>query len=131
MCEERFFPLTEHESKDSFRQYCRPGGPLSRQNGERMKQYVSRRRRCWILSTQMDPEIDLSEGHRSDMLLDLSGLTREEACYGAGLLEPAARHIFTCKVIAQHRRHVRLGSRSLQGSSLSCVSTVYRSIGES
>ena len=26
----------------------------------------------------MDPVIHLSEGHRSDMLLDLSGLTREE-----------------------------------------------------
>ena len=26
----------------------------------------------------MDPLIHLSEGHRSDMLLDLSGLTREE-----------------------------------------------------
>ena len=48
------------------------------QNGESMKQYVSRRRRCWTIPTQMDPEIHLSEGHRSDMLLDLSGLTREE-----------------------------------------------------
>ena len=26
----------------------------------------------------MDPVVHLSEGHRSDMLLDLSGLTREE-----------------------------------------------------
>ena len=43
-----------------------------------MKQYVSRRRRCWILLVQMDPVIHFSEGHRSDMLLDLSGLTRED-----------------------------------------------------
>ena len=43
-----------------------------------MKQYVSRRGRCWTLLTQMDPVIHLSEGHRSDMLLDLSGLTRED-----------------------------------------------------
>ena len=43
-----------------------------------MKQYVSRRRRCWTLLTQMDPVIRVSEGHRSDMLLDLSGLTCEE-----------------------------------------------------
>ena len=28
------FPLTENESKELFRQYGRPGGPLSRQNGE-------------------------------------------------------------------------------------------------
>ena len=26
----------------------------------------------------MDPVIHLSEGHRSDMLLDVSGMTREE-----------------------------------------------------
>ena len=34
----------------------------------------------------MDPVINLSEGHRSDILLDLRGLTREErVMYGAGL----------------------------------------------
>ena len=27
------FPLTEHESKELFHQYCRPGGTLSRQSG--------------------------------------------------------------------------------------------------
>ena len=53
------------------------GGSLSRQNGESMKQYVSRRRRSWTHLVQIDPVIHLSEGHRSDMLLDLSGLTRE------------------------------------------------------
>ena len=72
------FPLTEHETTELFRQCCRPGGPLSTRNGESMKQYVSRRRRCWTRLAQMDPVIHLSEGHRSDMLLDLSGLTREE-----------------------------------------------------
>ena len=73
-----FFLLTEHETKELFRRYCRPGGPLSRQNGESMKQYVSRRRRCWTPLVETDRAIHLSEGHRSDMLLDLSGLTREE-----------------------------------------------------
>ena len=67
------FPMTQHESEELFRQYCRPGGPLSGQNGESMKQYVSRRRRCWTPLVQMDPGIHLCEGHRSDMLLDLSG----------------------------------------------------------
>ena len=72
------FPLTEHESREFFRLYCRHGGHLSRQNGESMKQYVSRRRRCWTLLVHMNPVIHLSEGHRPDMLLDLRGLTREE-----------------------------------------------------
>ena len=44
---EMAFPLTERESEELFRQYCRPGRPLSRQQGELMKQFVSRRRRCW------------------------------------------------------------------------------------
>ena len=56
-----------------------------------MKQYVSRRRRYWTLLTQMDPVMHLSEGHRSDMLLDLSGLTRVETCCGASLNEQRTR----------------------------------------
>ena len=75
---EMVFPLTEHESKELFRQYCRPGGPLSRQKGESMKQHVSRRGRCWTLLVQLDPVVQLSEGHRPDMLLDSSGLTRKK-----------------------------------------------------
>ena len=50
-----------------------------------MEQYVSRRRRSWTPLTQMDPVIHLSERHRSDMLLDLSGMTREKACRREGL----------------------------------------------
>ena len=64
------FPLTTHEAKELFRQYCHPKGPLSRQRGESMQQYVSRRRRCWKLLTDLDPQIFLSEGHRADILLD-------------------------------------------------------------
>ena len=65
-------------SKELFRQYCRPGGPLLRRPGASMKQSVSRRRRCWTQSVQMDPVIFLSDGHCSEMLLDLSCLTHEE-----------------------------------------------------
>ena len=42
-----------------------------------MEQYVSQRRRSWTPLTQMDPVIHLSERHRSDMSLDLSGLTQK------------------------------------------------------
>jgi hypothetical protein len=72
------FPLTTHEAKELFRQYCKPVGSLSRQNGESMQQYISRRRRCWKLLKELDPEIVLSEGHRADMLLDLAGLDKNE-----------------------------------------------------
>ena len=38
------FPYTTHEAKELFRQYCRTSGALSRQNGESMMQYISRRK---------------------------------------------------------------------------------------
>ena len=49
------------------------------------------------LLTQMDPVIHLNEGHRSDMLLDLSGLTREErAVVQAGLNYQWTRYRQSC-----------------------------------
>ena len=72
------FPLTTHEAKELFRQYIKPSGSLSRQSSESMMQYIARRRRCWKLLCELDPEIVLSEGHRADMLLDLAGLDKNE-----------------------------------------------------
>ena len=43
-----------------------------------MHQYISRRRRCWKLLEELDPELVLSEGHRADLLLDLAGLDKHE-----------------------------------------------------
>jgi len=75
---EHVFPLTTHEARELFRQYTKQSGALSRQSGESMTQYVSRRLRCWKLLKELDPEIELSEGHRADMLLELAGLDRHE-----------------------------------------------------
>ena len=70
----RVFPYTTHEAKELFRHYTKPSGALSRQVGESMTQYISRRSRCWKLLKELDPELELSEGHRADLLLDLAGL---------------------------------------------------------
>jgi hypothetical protein len=72
------FPLTTHEAKELFRQFCKSSGSLARQVGESMQQYVGRRRRSWKLLQELDPELWLSEGHRADMLLDLAGLDKSE-----------------------------------------------------
>ena len=72
------FPQTAYEAKELLRQFCKPSGSLSRQNGESMNGYCSRRRRCWKLLTELDKEIVLSEGHRADLLLDLAGLDKNE-----------------------------------------------------
>ena len=72
------FPHTTQEAKELFRHYCTTSGTLSRQYGESMVQYVSRRKRCWNLLCELDSGIVLSEGHRADMLLDQSGLSKHE-----------------------------------------------------
>ena len=46
---EMVFPLSTHEAKELFRQFCKQSGPLACQSGESMKQYTSRRSRCWNL----------------------------------------------------------------------------------
>ena len=69
------FPQSEHEAKVLFSAFTKQGGPLARQNGESMQQFVSRRRRTWRLMKELDPEITLSEGHLADLLLDLCGLS--------------------------------------------------------
>ena len=72
------FPYRTHEAKEMFRHYCATSGTLSRQHGESMKQYVSRRKRCWNLICELDEEIVMSEDHRADMLLEHSGLSKRE-----------------------------------------------------
>ena len=61
-----------------FNQFSKASGPLSRQNGESMQHYISRRVRCWKLLTELDPELMLSERHRADLLLDLAGLNHDQ-----------------------------------------------------
>ena len=72
------FPLTQHEARELFRQYTKTNGALARQSGESMTQYVSRRVRCWKLLKELDPDVELSDGHRADMLLEFAGLDRQE-----------------------------------------------------
>ena len=72
------FPQTAHEAKELFRHFTKPSGCLSRQNGEAMHAYIARRRRCWKLLKELDPVLELSEGHRADLLLDLAGLDKSE-----------------------------------------------------
>ena len=70
------FPVTTHEAKELVRLCCTTRGTLARQVGESMTQYISRRNRCWKLLKELDPEIELSEGQRADLLLDLTGLDK-------------------------------------------------------
>ena len=68
------FPVITHEVKELYK-YCRQNGPLSRQNGESMQQYISR---CSNLLAELDQELNLSEEQRENVMKELPGLYRQE-----------------------------------------------------
>ena len=72
------FPRAAEEARELFRAgQCH--GVLARQGGESMLSYVSRRRRWWKLLKSLDSSIELSEPMRVELLLELSGLSRQES----------------------------------------------------
>ena len=71
------FPRASEEALELFKAGQKPGS-LARQNGESMLSYVSRRRRWWKLLKTLDGSIELSEPMRVELLLELSGLSRQE-----------------------------------------------------
>ena len=71
------FPRASEEARELCKAGQKPGS-LARQNGESMLSYVSRRRRWWKLLKTLDGSIELSEPMRVELLLELSGLSRQE-----------------------------------------------------
>ena len=75
---ERLFPLAEQETKQLYRLGTQVGGMLSRQPGEPMISYIDRRKRWLRKLQQLDKAIHISESVLTDLLLDNSGLNRQE-----------------------------------------------------
>ena len=71
------FPRASEETRELFKVGQKPGS-LARQNGGSVLSYVSRRRRWWKLLKTLDDSIELSEPMRVELLLELSGLSRQE-----------------------------------------------------
>ena len=71
------FPRAGEEARELFKTGQKPRS-LARQNQESMLSYVSRRRRWWKLLKTLDGSIELSEPMRVELLLELSGLSRQE-----------------------------------------------------
>ena len=69
------FPVKEEEAKALYREGHKIGGVLSRQPGEPMQSYITRRKRWWTLLKELDPTVSLTEDLRGDMLLDNAGLS--------------------------------------------------------
>ena len=79
------FPRASQKAREVFCVGQRPHGPLSRQFGEAIGSYISRRRRWW--STLRDPSIRLSESMLTELLLEGAGITQQQilvirACAG-------------------------------------------------
>ena len=70
-------PRASEEARDLFKTGQKPGS-LASQNQESMLLYVSRRRRWWKLLKTLDSSIESSEPMRVELLLELSGLSRQE-----------------------------------------------------
>ena len=72
------FPRAQEEAKELFRAGQKYGGPLARQPSEPMLSYTQRRRRWWTLLQELDPTMQLSDTLRMELMLELSGLSRQE-----------------------------------------------------
>ena len=70
------------DAAEEAREFFRAGqrqGTLARRAGESLLSYVSRRRLWWKLLKTLDNSIELPAPRRVELLLELSGLTRQES----------------------------------------------------
>ena len=116
MIRNHVFPRALEESKELFRAGRKHGGPLSRQPTESMLSYTQRRRRWWTLLVELDPTMIISEAFRAELLLEMSGISRQEilvvkACRKNDDFESTARVL----VDNYSGIHLREGSRSWTG----------------
>ena len=72
------FPRANEEAKELFRAGQKHGGQLSHQSGEFMLSYTNRRKRWWSVLQELDSTMMLSDSLRAELLLELSGLSRQE-----------------------------------------------------
>ena len=72
------FPSKKAEAKELYRAGHKQNGMLSRQKGESMMTYISRRRRWWKLLKRMDDQVKISDEVLGDLLLDSAGITDDQ-----------------------------------------------------
>ena len=89
------FPRASEEARELFKVGQKPGS-LARQNGESMLSYVCRRRRWWKFLKTLDGSIELSEPMRVELLLELSGLSRQEIIVIKACAPDASIQASTC-----------------------------------
>ena len=111
--QDKIFPLKDEEAKALYREGHKIGGVVSRQSGESMSSYITRRERWYKLLTSMDSSITFSDHMLGDMLLDNAGLNETQRL----LILTSISNVKTFDGIAealklQHSKIQFLGSRS-------------------
>ena len=69
-------PLRKREAKFLFREGTKKNGILSRQTGETMMSYTTRRKRWWKKLKNLDSTVQVSDGILAEYLLDSAGLDK-------------------------------------------------------
>jgi len=102
------FPLGALEAQALFRSGQAVSGPLSRQPTESVVSYIGRRRRWWNLMQQLDPRIQLSDSLRAELLLELSGLTKDQQLMVKACAGKANGFEDYAKVLTEHHGTIHL-----------------------
>ena len=112
------FPRANEEAKELFRAGQKHRGPLSRQSGESMLSRANRRKRWWSVLQELDSTMMLSDSLRAELLLELSGLSRQEILVTKACANPKNFEGY-CKVLVDHYSgvHLREGGKTWQGRS--------------
>ena len=71
-------PRSKQEARDLYQAGAQVGGMLSRQSTEAMSNYVLRRRAWHSAMVDLDPELTLPEGIRTEQLLLNAGITPDQ-----------------------------------------------------
>ena len=108
------FPRASEEAKELFRLGQVRQGVLSRQGTESMVSYVDRRRRWWRMISGLDGTTQLSEAMRAELMIELSGITQQEALVVKAISGTPLEFEKVGKTLIEHYGAVRLrGGRPL------------------
>jgi hypothetical protein len=72
------FPQRNAEARMLLRKGQEINGPMARQNGESMTNFIRRRKRWWSALQKIDPKLAMSDEILGSLLLELSNLTYME-----------------------------------------------------
>ena len=107
------FPLQSLEAKELFRVGQMQQGLLSRQTGESVTSFISRRRRWWRQVKELDSNMLISDQMRAELPIESAGLTKQEQL----MIRTAAKnHTFDdyAAILLEHHGRIHLkDSRSL------------------